>query len=160
MLEQAKKTDHPAFPREVEILLVEDSKADATFVLLALNEIKPKPNVFVASDGEEALDFLFCAGNFFEKPEPRRLRFVILDLQLPKIDGHEVLRQIRNSKLWKQIPVIIISSSNQESDIEKSYSLGVNSYVVKPYGLDGFRDALLQIGRYWGRLNSNSERSS
>lgn len=132
-----------------EILLVEDSPSDVELTLRVLRHSDSVVPVRVASDGAVALDYLF-PGPGEERPP---VRLVILDLKLPKVEGHEVLRRIKADPQTCAIPVVVLTSSQEEVDLVKSYGLGANSYVVKPMDFAQFSDAVAQIGLYWLRLN-------
>lgn len=138
---------------EVEILLVEDNPNDAEMALRALKKNKLANNILVVEDGEEALDYLYARGNFSDNKYNCRPKIILLDLKLPKVDGKEVLRVIKNDPEKKVIPVIMLTSSKEESDIIESYRLGVNSYIVKPVEFDKFVDAVKDLGLYWLLLN-------
>ncbi len=138
---------------EVEILIVEDNPHDAEMALRALKKNKLTNNVLVVHDGEEALDFVFARGKFASRQKSQRPKIILLDLKLPKIDGLEVLKEIKSNPETKVIPVIMLTSSKEESDLVKSYELGVNSYIVKPVDFDKFVEAIREIGFYWLLLN-------
>ncbi|KOH46841.1 response regulator [Sunxiuqinia dokdonensis] len=138
---------------EVEILIVEDNPHDAEMALRALKENKLTNKVLVVHDGEEALDFVFARGAFADRPKTSRPKIILLDLKLPKVDGLEVLEEIKSNPVTKVIPVIMLTSSKEESDLVKSYELGVNSYIVKPVDFDKFVDAIRELGFYWLLLN-------
>ncbi len=137
---------------EVEILIVEDNPNDAEMALRALKKNNLTNSVLVVRDGAEALDFLFSRGTYSGRPNVRP-RIVLLDLKLPKVDGLEVLREIKSNPETKIIPVIVLTSSREETDIVKSYQLGVNSYIVKPVDFDKFVEAVHELGLYWLLLN-------
>ena len=137
----------------VEILLVEDDPADVELTLLALRRNNLANRIQVAGDGEEALDFLFCRGPFRERSFEEPPRLVLLDLKLPKVDGMEVLRQLKGDGRTKAIPVVILTSSNEERDVVNGYHLGVNSYIQKPVDFDQFRQMVKQLGLYWMVVN-------
>ena len=134
----------------VDILLVEDNANDAELTLRALKQRNLANQVFVCRDGAEALDFFFTGAT----PVPK---VVLLDLKLPKVDGLEVLRKIRSDLRTQLIPVVVLTSSRQESDIVKSYSLGVSSYIVKPVDFDNFAAAVAEIGHYWLIVNQGPQ---
>jgi len=138
---------------EVEILLIEDNPRDVEMTLRALKKNRITNNIKVVNDGAEALDFLFKKGKFSDMEIPNRPRIILLDLKLPKVDGIEVLRTIKNDPQLKVIPIIILTSSREERDIVESYRLGVNSYIVKPVEFDTFVEAIRKIGLYWLILN-------
>jgi two-component system, response regulator len=139
--------------REVEILLVEDNPADAELSLRALKSHNFANNVIVVSDGEEALDFIFARGAFSSRTVENGPKVVILDLKLPKVDGLEVLRAMKSDPRTKVIPVVVLTSSKEESDIVESYRLGVNSYIVKPVDFDKFVESVRTLGFYWLLFN-------
>lgn len=138
---------------EVEILLVEDNPSDAEMALRAFKKNNISNNIMVVSDGEEALNFLYSRGKFKDRKSANHPRIILLDLKLPKVDGKEVLRIIKNDPEKKVIPVIVLTSSKEERDIVESYKLGVNSYIVKPVNFEKFVDAVRNIGLYWLLLN-------
>lgn len=137
----------------VEILLVEDSPADAELTLHALHKDRLANSIQVAQDGEEALDFLFCRGAFKERSFDNAPKLVLLDLKLPKVDGLEVLRQAKNDSRTKPIPVVILTASREERDLVESYQLGANGYIQKPVDFVQFREAVKQLGLYWLVVN-------
>jgi CheY-like chemotaxis protein len=138
---------------EVEILIVEDNPNDAEMAIRALKKNKLTNNILVVKDGERALDFIFSRGEFKEKNINSRPRLILLDLKLPKVDGLEVLKTIKSDDVAKIIPVVVLTSSKEESDLIKSYQLGVNSYIVKPVDFDKFVKAVGDLGLYWLLLN-------
>jgi CheY-like chemotaxis protein len=137
----------------VEILLVEDNPNDVKLTLHALKKNNLSNRIQVARDGEEALDFLFCDGQHADRADCPNPRVVLLDLKLPKIDGLEVLRRIKADPRTRTIPVVVLTSSREESDLVESYDLGVNSYIVKPVDFVQFTDAMRTIGMYWLLMN-------
>jgi len=138
---------------EVEILLVEDSPEDVELTMHALRRAKLANQIHLARDGEEALDFLFCRNAYRERAPAPNVRLVLLDLKLPKVDGQEVLRQIKADPSTRSIPVVVLTSSKEERDLMQSYQLGVNSYIQKPVDFDRFREVIEQIGLYWLVVN-------
>ena len=138
---------------DVEILIVEDNRQDAEMALRALKKNKIANNVLVVEDGEEALDFIFAKGKFKEKSKNSRPKIILLDLKLPKVDGLEVLKNVKSNPDTKIIPVVVLTSSKEENDLIKSYKLGANSYIVKPVDFDKFVDAVQDLGLYWLLLN-------
>jgi two-component system, response regulator len=136
-------------PDEVDILLVDDSPDDVDLTLHALRAENLASRVFVAHDGAEALDFLFCSGphaaRSFEKPP----KLVLLDLKMPKVDGMEVLKQVKSDPRTRSIPVVLMTSSKEERDMVSGYDLGVNSYLQKPVDFDQFRKMVKLLGLYW-----------
>lgn len=138
----------------VEILLVEDNITDAELTIRELKKHKAANNLFHAKNGEEALDFIFAAGEFSGKRDIwNSPRVVLLDIQMPKVNGIEVLQKMKADPHTKLIPVVILTSSNQNPDIHKCYELGANSYIVKPVNFDGFAQAIKNLGFYWLLLN-------
>lgn len=137
----------------VEILLVEDNPNDAELALRALKVNNLANSVVWVEDGAAALDFLFCRGKFAARKCEAGPKFVLLDLKLPKVDGLEVLKQIKNDPRTRSIPVVILTTSRQDRDVVESYNLGVNSYVVKPVDFQQFTESVRQLGLYWLLLN-------
>ena len=137
----------------MEILLVEDNPADVELTLRALKKNNLTNQVQVVTDGAQALDYLFNTGAFAGAKPSIPPKVVFLDLKLPKVDGHEVLRRMKADERTRMIPVVVLTSSKEEIDIMKSYKLGVNSYVVKPLDFDKFVEAVSQLGLYWVLLN-------
>jgi two-component system response regulator len=138
---------------DVDILLVEDNPGDLELTMHALQSSNLANRLHVARDGEEALDFLFCRGPFGDRDIASGPRIVLLDLKLPKLDGLEVLRALRADPRTQHLPVVILTSSEQESDLIESYKLGTNSYLVKPVDFGEFTQAVTQLGMYWLLLN-------
>jgi len=138
---------------DVEILLVEDNPADVELTLRALKKNNIANRVQVAEDGEVALDFLFGRGEFSSRNTDNKPKVVLLDLKLPKVDGLEVLRTIKSNPKTQAIPVVVLSTSKQETDIIESYRLGVNSYIVKPVDFDKFVESVKDLGFYWLLFN-------
>jgi len=136
-------------PDEVDILLVDDSQEDVDLTLHALRSENLASRVFVAHDGEEALDFLFCAGPHAQRSFEQPPKLVLLDLKLPKVDGMQVLRQVKGDPRTKTIPVVMMTSSREERDMVSGYNLGVNSYLQKPVDFDQFRKMVKLLGLYW-----------
>jgi len=132
-----------------EILLVDDSQNDVDLTLHTLRRESLANNIFVVRDGEEALDYIFCRGEFADRSFDQPPRLVLLDLKLPKVDGIEVLRQVKADERTKLIPVVVLTSSKEERDVMNGYSLGANSYIQKPVDFDQFRDTIKRIGLYW-----------
>jgi len=137
----------------VEILLVEDNPNDVELTLHTLQANNLANRIQVVRDGAEALDFIFGTGAYQGRIVKNGPRVILLDLKLPKVDGLEVLRRIRADERTRIIPVVIMTSSREERDIVESYSLGVNSYIVKPVDFGQFTDAVRQVGLYWALLN-------
>jgi len=137
----------------IEILLVEDNPNDVELTLYTLQKHHLANRIHVVRDGAEALDFLFCRGAFESRNPNHSPKVILLDLKLPKVDGLEVLRQIRRDERMRLLPVVIMTSSREERDVVESYKLGINSYIVKPVDFDQFSEAVRQIGCYWLLLN-------
>jgi two-component system, response regulator len=138
---------------ELDILLVEDNQDDVDLALHALRREKLANRIFVVRDGEEALDFLFCRAGFAQRSFDHPPRLVLLDLKLPKVDGMEVLKQVKTDPRTKTIPVVIMTSSKEERDLVASYHLGANSYIQKPVDFDQFRETVKSVGLYWLVIN-------
>jgi two-component system, response regulator len=135
------------------ILLVEDNPDDAELTIRAFARHKMANEVVVASDGEEALDYLFATGTHKDRPADALPTVVLLDLKLPKVTGLEVLKRMRSDERTRRLPVVVLTSSNEERDIIASYDLGANSFVRKPVDFAEFIDAAQQLGMYWLMLN-------
>lgn len=137
----------------IEILLVEDNPNDIKLALHAFQKQKIANQVHVVRDGAEALEFIFCTGRYANRSIMNGPKVILLDLKLPLVDGLDVLRAVKNDPRTQRIPVVVMTSSKEESDIVESYKLGVNSYIVKPVDFDQFMDAVRQLGFYWLLLN-------
>jgi CheY-like chemotaxis protein len=135
----------------VEILLAEDSEADGEMTLRALRKNNISNEVVWVRDGAEALDYIFGRGQYSQRQ--RHPKLILLDIKMPKVDGIEVLRQIKQNEQTKIIPVVIMTSSAEDRDIVESYHLGVNSYVIKPVEFQQFMDTVVQLGYYWTLVN-------
>ena len=135
------------------LLLVEDNPDDEALTLRALRRNNVANEIIVARDGQEALDYLFGKGAFDGRDTLEQPQVILLDLKLPKIDGLQVLEQLRAELKTRHIPVVVLTSSNEESDIIRSYDLGANSYVRKPVDFEQFLQAARQLGLYWMILN-------
>jgi two-component system response regulator len=138
---------------DVDLLLVEDNPDDAGLVIRELRKNNLCNNLIHLHDGAEALDFLFVRGKFADRKIEDRPKVILLDLKMPKVDGLQVLREIRNDERTKLIPVVMMTSSREERDIVESYRLGVNAYVVKPVGFDNFSRAVSELGMFWLLVN-------
>jgi len=135
------------------ILLVEDNPDDEALTIRALRKNNIGNRLVVVHDGEEALDFLYCTGQYANRDLHEMPQVILLDLKLPKIDGHQVLRRVRADERTKLLPVVILTSSKEEQDLVNSYGNGANSYVRKPVDFDQFVEAVRQLGLYWLVLN-------
>src|SRR5215472_4776738 len=142
----------------MEILLVEDDPRDVRLTLRELESIRTK--IDVAHDGEEALDFVFRRGAYSHRTGPQPLKLILLDLKLPKVDGLEVLREIKTRPETQAIPVVILTSSREEKDMIESYRLGANSYVQKPVDFEEFRQTIKTLGLYWLVVNQPPPRKA
>lgn len=137
----------------VEILLVEDNPNDVELTLRALKKNHLANKVLVVTDGAQALDFIFHTGAYAGRGTDNHLKIILLDLKLPKVNGIEVIRKIKSDKETKVIPIIVLTSSEEEKDVTESYGLGVNSYIVKPVDFDKFAKTVADIGLYWLLIN-------
>lgn len=137
----------------VEILLVEDSLEDLELTQRALRNANLGNSIEVARDGEEALDFIFCEGPHAGRNIEDTPKLILLDLKLPKVDGLEVLQRIKGDQRTRHIPVVVLTSSKEQSDLIRSYQTGVNSYIVKPVDFESFTAAVQELGMYWLLLN-------
>jgi CheY-like chemotaxis protein len=139
--------------RDKSILLVEDNPDDEALTRRAFEKHHVGNELVVVRDGAEALDYLFATGQYADRDPTRQPQVVLLDLKLPKIDGLEVLRRLRADDRTKMLPIVILTSSNEERDLVSGYSLGANSYVRKPVDFSDFTEAARQLGLYWLLLN-------
>ncbi|WP_395046592.1 response regulator [Flavobacterium sp.] len=135
------------------ILIVDDSPKDVELAIAALSENNMANEIIVAEDGEEALDYLYKRGKFIDQHGFPAV--ILLDIKMPKMNGIEVLRHIRNDPKFKLIPVIMVTSSGEEKDLVESYKLGANSYVVKPVDFNQFMEAIKILGQYWAIVNQS-----
>lgn len=141
-------------PNSVDILLVEDNGDDAELAIRELKKHNMANNLVHLSDGEQALDFIFATGKYSDSrviEHPPKL--ILLDIQMPKVNGMQVLEKIKSDPRTKAIPVVILTSSKEDPDIHKCYALGANSYIVKPVNFEGFAQAIKHLGFYWLLLN-------
>ncbi len=137
----------------VEILLVEDSMDDAELTIRALKKNNLANNLLHVSDSEAALEFIFATGKFSERNINIPPKLILLDMHMPKINGLEILKQIKSNEQTKKYPVVILTSSKENKDIEKCYELGANSYIVKPVDFDTFSETIGKLGWYWLQIN-------
>ena len=137
----------------MEILLVEDNPNDAELTIYALKSKNVANNITLLKDGAEALDYIFAKGIYSNRSIENLPQVILLDINMPKVNGLEVLRKIRDDERTAMVPVVILTSSREDRDIIESYKLNVNSYIVKPVDFDKFMDAVSEIGLYWIVLN-------
>ncbi len=140
---------------QIEVLLVEDNPHEAELTIRSLKKHNLANKLLHIDDGEEALEFIFSKGRYADNNSSFVPKLVLLDLKLPKVDGLEILRQIKADERTRTIPVAILTSSKEEKDIIESYKLGVNSYIVKPVNFESFTKAVAELGLYWVILNQN-----
>lgn len=139
--------------KEVEILLVEDNPTDAELAMRALKKSNLANKLVWVKDGAEALDFIFAQGVYSARSVINGPKVILLDLRLPKVDGMEVLRRIKNDERTRTIPVVVLTSSKEDRDVAESYSLGVNSFISKPVEFDDFAKTVSELGMYWLLVN-------
>ena len=139
--------------KSTDILIVEDNPNDALLTIRSLKEHNLANNIVHVRDGQEALDYLFAEGGYSDRDPLNLPKAILLDLKLPKLDGLQVLARIRGDERMKCVPVVILTSSQEEGDLVKSYKLGANSYIVKPVEFESFSAAIKQLGLYWLLLN-------
>jgi CheY-like chemotaxis protein len=142
----------------VEVLLIEDNAAHAMLILRSFKDFGLANGIHWVKDGEAALDYLFQRGDDEAVRECKSLSLVILDLRLPKLDGHEVLQKIKNSDKFKMIPVVVLTTSLNREDIRKAYANNVNSYLVKPMDFDALQQMIEEMGYYWLQWNKSPEK--
>ena len=140
-------------PNVVDILLVEDNPRDAELTIRALRKRNLANNLIAVEDGVEALDFVFGRGKFNNRSTVNQPKVILLDIKLPKMNGLEVLKTIKQNPQTQHIPVVMVTSSREDPDMKTAYRLGANSYVVKPVGFENFLEAMSQIGLYWLLVN-------
>ncbi len=136
-----------------DILMVEDNSDEAELMLRSLQDNYLANKLFVVEDGEEALDFIFCRGKYAKRDSENQPMVIFLDLKLPKVNGLEVLKEVKSNGQTKKIPVVIVTSSKEDPDIAAAYELGANSYVVKPVEFGNFQSTIKQLGLYWLVVN-------
>ena len=142
------------YPNQVDILLVEDNADDAELTIRELKKHNLANNLFRVKDGAEALDFMFATGKYRLKRDVNQTpRVVLLDIQMPKVNGIEALQKIKADERTRATPVVMLTSSNEDPDIQKCYSFGANSYIVKPVNFEGFAVAIKNLGFYWLIIN-------
>ena len=139
--------------KEVELLLVEDDPNDVELALIALRKHKLANRIHVVHDGEEALDFLFCRGPYTERAPNGQPKVILLDLKLPKVNGLEVLRAVKDDPRTRAVPVVVMTSSREQRDMIEGYRLGVNSYIQKPIDFEQFQTVIRDLGYYWLVVN-------
>ncbi|MGN6397061.1 MAG: response regulator [Mucilaginibacter sp.] len=142
---------------KIDVLLVEDNPHDAEMTIRALAKVNLANKLHHVKDGVAALDFIFARGEYKERQIDNKPKIVLLDIKMPKVDGIEVLKQIKADEITRTIPVVIMTSSKEEQDIITSYNLGVNSYVVKPVDFAGFAKAVSELGFYWLITNQSAD---
>lgn len=140
---------------QLEILLIEDNMNDAELTMRALKKNHVANHIIHVIDGAAGLDFLFGKGAFEGRDIKNKPKLILLDLKMPKVSGLEVLEQIKKSEITKHIPVVVLTSSKEHPDVEKSYALGANSYIVKPVDFESFRKTVNDLGVYWLMLNQS-----
>lgn len=135
--------------QDIDILLVEDNAGDAEMTVAALSENNLANKLLHVKNGEEALDFIFGEGKYLGRQIDHKPKVILLDLKMPKVNGIEVLQKIRSDERTRNIPIVVLTSSKEDPEIQKCYDLGVNSYVVKPVEFDEFQKAISELGLYW-----------
>jgi two-component system response regulator len=143
---------------EKTILLIEDNRDDEELTRIAFAESRLANTLVVVRDGQEALDYLFSTGQYAGRNQDNMPQLILLDLKLPKVDGHEVLRHIRSDTRTKYIPVVVMTTSREDKDMLSSYDLGANSFIQKPVDFLSFTEAVREVGLYWLVLNSSIRR--
>lgn len=138
---------------EIEILLVEDNINDAELTIRAMKKNNLANKIIHLKDGAEALDYLFCTGDYSGRYINNKPKVILLDLKMPKVNGIEVLKAVKSDERTKTIPVVVLTSSVEDPDVKICYDLGVNSYIVKPVGFENFTRVVAELGLYWVLLN-------
>lgn len=136
-----------------DIVIVEDNPNDAELMVHSLKKNHLANKLIVLEDGEQALDYIFCRGQYAKRDSDELPKVIFLDLKLPKVNGLEVLEQVKSNDKTKKIPIVIVTSSKEDPDIDAAYNLGANSYVVKLVGFDQFKETINQLGLYWLVIN-------
>lgn len=139
--------------RLIQMLLAEDNGSEADLILASLATIAPTEGIHVVHDGVETLNFVFGRAEYANRALDPCLRLIVLDVKLPKIDGFEVLRELKSDSRTRSIPVVMLTSSNLERDVARGYELGANSYLQKPVNFERFRETIRQLGLYWMTMN-------
>jgi CheY-like chemotaxis protein len=139
--------------RPIQMLLAEDNGSDADLILASLAKVGLGEAIHVVHDGVETLDFVFCRGEYATRVDDSSLRVIVLDVKLPKIDGFEVLRELKADSRSRHIPVVMLTSSNIDRDVARGYQLGANSYLQKPVDFERFRETIRELGLYWLTMN-------
>lgn len=139
--------------QRADILLVEDNANDVKLTLHAFKTANLANTVHVARDGVEALEFLFCTGLYADRSMQEPPKLILLDLKLPRLDGHEVLKRIKGDPRTAGIPVVVLTSSSEERDVMRTYEVGANSYIIKPVDFEQFTESVRDIGKYWLEIN-------
>ena len=142
--------------QEANILLVEDSMDDAEMTIRALRQVNLADNLVHFEDGQEVLDYLFGQGEYAKRNISNQPKAILLDIKMPRVDGIEVLKQLKSNENTRMIPVVIMTSSSEERDMISAYSLGVNSYVVKPVDFTAFAKSVSELGLYWLLTNQTA----
>jgi two-component system, response regulator len=139
--------------KSCDILLVEDNPNDLELTMLALEKHQLLHSIKTVRNGKEALDFIFCREAYETKEIHDMPKLILLDLKLPKVNGHEVIEQIKKDKITRNIPIVILTTSREEKDIKECYKMGVNSYIVKPIDYEEFGKTIIEVGNYWLNIN-------
>ena len=145
---------------EADVLFIEDNPHDVEVTLRAFQKHSVVNKIHTVRDGEEALEFLFREGRYADRPVGANTRLILLDLKLPKVDGIEVLKRCKSDPRTRLIPIVVLTSSREESDLVETYKLGVNSYIIKPVDFSQFTESVRQLGFYWMMLNQLPSESS
>ena len=138
---------------EIDILLVEDNMSDAEMIVRALKKNNITDKLVHLRDGSEALDFIFAEGPYLDREAKKMPKVIVLDLKMPKVNGLQVLQRVKSDERTRKIPIVILTSSNEDTDIRECYNLGINSYIVKPVQFEEFTKVISKLGLYWTSLN-------